>query len=71
MHPYVQNAGVTNRRMRDLMTRSERIRHAHVAKRERLAFQPVALRDPGELVQIVRLQADDQLERCADERIAS
>jgi aryl-alcohol dehydrogenase-like predicted oxidoreductase len=57
MHPYVQDQRVTARRMRDLMTRSERIRLAHATKEQALLLEPIAMRDAGRL----RRRADREL----------
>jgi hypothetical protein len=70
VHPYVQDPRVTDRRMRELMTRSERIRRALAEKEDVLRSQPVALRDPEGLVQVVKLDTGP-IDRCADERVAS
>ena len=68
MHPYMQDMRVTYRRMNELVTRSEGVRRSRAGRE--CAAEPVALQDPGELVNVVKLAADDCGCR-ADERIAS
>ena len=75
MHPYAQDLRVAYARMADWTARSERVRSVRAARLER-AVVPVAAREHGQLVGVVRLRLDEP-DQCGcgsssgDDRIAS